>query len=203
MESQENEEQHSAMHRSSLIQILLLVLGILSLYQALHYLLAIVLPFLNWIPENRPYEFIFGQGFLLLIDFCINFLLGYLLIWKSASLSKWIIRKSNLQGDFRIISSPISILYFLILILGINGLLKELPVLFDKVFTSFRASINQRAVEISSHPILSKPWTPIFLNVLLPLLLILFAKELASYFSKNFDQTEKIEISDFQGHEST
>jgi hypothetical protein len=117
--------------------------------------------------------------------------------------SIWIIQKSKLQGDFRIMSSPTTILYFLFLILGISGLLKELPFLLDKVFISFRASINQRAVDLSNYPTLNKPWAPIILNVLLPLLLVLFSKDFAAYLSKNLNQAEKIEISDFKGPESS
>jgi len=108
-----------------------------------------------------------------------------------------------LEGEFKIISSPGSILYFLFLILGVNGLIKELPFLLDKTFISFRAAINERAVELSNHSMLYRPWTPIILNVLLPLLLILLAKNFATYFSKNLDQTDKIEISDFKEPSST
>ena len=191
------------MHKSSLIQTLLIVLGILSLYQGLRDLLTIVLSYFPRIFENEQSEFVVGEVFILLLFCSINFILDYFLIWRSGPWSKWVVRKSNLEGEFKIISSPGSILYFLFLILGVNGLIKELPFLLDKTFISFRAAINERAVELSNHSMLYRPWTPIILNVLLPLLLILLAKNFATYFSKNLDQTDKIEISDFKEPSST
>jgi hypothetical protein len=128
------------------------------------------------------------------LDIFFYFLLGFVLFWKSAALSSWLVKKSKLDSDFKIVSSPKTILYFLFLMVGTYSLINQLPILTDKLFTRFKNEIHGGATE----PVLrhddKKSWSQLCLNNLIPLLIIFFAKKLAEKFSEQLESDKAVVI---------
>ncbi len=188
------------MHKSSIIQIVLIILGIVSFFEGLQYLLGNFVTLITWITGSNKFEGIFEIVLSLLLVTGCYFLLGYFFVSRSGESAVWIVKKSNLSSDIKIQASPEDILYFLFVIIGIYILIKELPYLLDKIFTSFTEAAGKR--DMNAYPSTARrTWTSIILNVLLPTLTILFAKNLAHHFSDKISKDDQLVITTSDGQE--
>ena len=107
---------------------------------------------------------------------------------------------AELGTGFKILSKPNDLLYILLIVTGIFLLLSNLAPLLNAIFISFKQKMprgtnglfeDQRPIE----------WTSLILDIMLPVVLLIFAKPISSYFSKylseepisieeSFDNTE-------------
>jgi hypothetical protein len=113
----------------------------------------------------------------------------WLLIVRSAKFAVFIQKKSGLGADFKIISKPNDLLNILLIVIGIYLLLSNLSPLLTAIFQSFKSKSTsgiQRLYE-DARPI---DWGTIILNIILPLVLLMFSKPIADYFTKNINEQQ-------------
>src|ERR1700680_145310 len=124
------------MHKSTIIQLGLIILGIVSFFHGLETLIGNFANLAGWLlmtEKSRP-DF---TGILIvtsLLISCSYFLLAYFFISRSGRWSQWITEKAKLSSGVTAQASPVDLLYFLFVIIGSYMLLKELPRFLGNVF---------------------------------------------------------------------
>ena len=130
----------------------------------------------------------------------------WLLITKSDKLAAWFYRNSELGNGFKIVSKPNELLHVLLIAIGIYLLLSNLTPLLTTIFDSFRERGSRGLLDMNED---ERPvqWARLLLNIVLPFILLMFAKPIADYFAKNigeepisieesFDRTEITETNE-------
>ena len=130
----------------------------------------------------------------------------WLLITKSDKLAAWFYRNSELGNGFKIVSKPNELLHVLLIAIGIYLLLSNLTPLLTTIFDSFRERGSRGLLDMNED---ERPvqWARLLLNIVLPFILLMFAKPIGDYFAKNigeepisieesFDRTEITETNE-------
>ncbi len=130
----------------------------------------------------------------------------WLLITKSDKLAAWFYRNSELGNGFKIVSKPNELLHVLLIAIGIYLLLSNLTPLLTTIFDSFKERGSRGLLDMNED---ERPvqWARLLLNIVLPFILLMFAKPIADYFAKNigeepisieesFDRTEITETNE-------
>ncbi len=126
----------------------------------------------------------------------------WILIFRSAKFAIFIQKKSGLGTGFKIISNPNDLLNILLIVIGIYLLLTNLSPLLKAILESFKNKTTSGIQHLydDARPI---DWSTIILDIILPLVLLMFAKPIADYFTKNInedqisiEETEKINKTD-------
>ena len=130
----------------------------------------------------------------------------WLLITKSDKLAAWFYRNSELGNGFKIVSKPNELLHVLLIAIGIYLLLSNLTPLLTTIFDSFKERGSRGILDMNED---ERPvqWARLLLNIVLPFILLMFAKPIADYFAKNigeepisieesFDRTEITETNE-------
>jgi hypothetical protein len=181
------------MCKSTVIQIVLIILGIISFYQGLGYFLGNFLTLFAWFTEESNSGNYIVPALSFLIVSMSYLVIGFLFVKNFKSWSDWITERSDLVSDIKITASPNDVLYFLFVIVGAFMLLKEIPFSLDKLFTSFEDEVRRRRLNFYQ-PTPKKTWIVAIMNVVLPILTILFARNLATYFSGGVKKNSDIEL---------
>jgi hypothetical protein len=87
------------------------------------------------------------------------------------------------------------ILYSLFVSTGDYALINRLPHLINSLYTGFEDKIGKGRFNSIRNSGVDNSWTMVFLKMLFPVLLILFAKNLTTYFSKKIKEGSPGEIS--------
>lgn len=130
----------------------------------------------------------------------------WLLITKSDKLAAWFYRNSELGNGFKIVSKPNELLHVLLIAIGIYLLLSNLTPLLTTIFESFKER-GSRGILYMNEDESPVQWARLLLNIVLPFILLMFAKPIADYFAKNigeepisieesFDRTEITETNE-------
>ena len=130
----------------------------------------------------------------------------WLLITKSDKLAAWFYRNSELGNGFKIVSKPNELLHVLLVAIGIYLLLSNLTPLLTTIFDSFKERSSRGILDMNED---ERPvqWARLLLNIVLPFILLMFAKPIADYFAKNigeepisieesFDRTDNTETNE-------
>jgi hypothetical protein len=164
--------------------MILVIAGIVALYQGLQYVLGVLLPFGIGLFSTERRNLLSLDLFSWLFFGGIYFLAGFVLIRWSGVWSEKILNQGKV-GELLIPSSPNAILYYIFIFLGISALVRESPVLLLKIFNGFSDSIDHRIRDSYPHTQPGNPsWAKVILDNLIPLLLVICAKDLADFFSK-------------------
>jgi hypothetical protein len=158
-----------------------LIVGFLALQYFLSVLLGIIAEFKE--EGSNSSLFIYNAGFAIflgLIQACVCFLL----IAKSQSISQAIIRRANIGGTFSFIIQSVDLLFVVLLGIGIYLLVTTLPDLLTNLFLVFKNKASGSMYPPDYTPD-AKGWTRIFFRLLLPVLLLMFARPIANYFAKD------------------
>ncbi len=189
------------MKKADVLQLSLVLIGIFYGFIALQYVLTSLLGILLWIfGGGYGGEGLITSSLPFLISLVLQVLCCWLLIIKSGAIAEYFYKLSALGTGFKIVSKPNDLLYILLIVTGIYLLLSNLAPLLNAIFISFKQKMprgtnglfeDQRPIE----------WTSLILDIMLPFVLLIFAKPISNYFSKylseapisveeSFDNTE-------------
>ena len=174
-----------------------LVFGILSLPSLFTLLVGIFVSLFNGSYDQS--DFIIYNVFIAL-GISLQVFVCWLLIARSTKFSGFIRRNSELGTGINIITKPNDLLYILLIVIGIYLLLSNLSPLLTAIFQSFKSKSAPGIQHLyeTARPI---DWSTIILNIILPSVLLMFAKPIADYFAKNIGE-EQISIEEsFDGTE--
>ena len=191
------------MNKSSTIQLVFVIIGIISFWEGLQYLTGNLIFLLLSLFEDSSGDYFSKTIFFSVLQCAAFFGLAYLLIKNSHKWSKWCAEKSELDNDFKIVASVSNIFYVLFLLIGTYALMKNIPFFLEKAYLSFasKASRSFSTNRVDSPSATS--WLISFLNILLPLLLILLGRNIADYSSNKINKSEVIEITENKDSSST
>lgn len=157
------------------------VFGILSLPSLFTLLVGIFVSLFNGSYDQT--DFIIYNVFIAL-GISLQVFVCWLLIARSAKFSGFVRRKSELGTGINIIAKPNDLLYILLIAIGIYLLLSNLSPLITAILQSFKNKSTPGILHLyeTTRPI---DWSTIILNIILPSVLLMFAKPIADYFAKN------------------
>ncbi len=187
------------MKRSNVLQLTIvlieIVFGILSLPSLFTLLASIFVSIFNSGGYDRSdviiYNVFIALGISLQVFVC------WLLIARSAKFAGFIQKKSGLVTGFNVISKPNAFLNILLIAIGIYLLLTNLSPLLKAIFENFKNKTTS-GIQHLYDDAGAIDWTQIILNLILPLILLMFAKPIADYFAKNLSE-EQISIEETTG----
>jgi hypothetical protein len=191
------------MHKSTIIQLVLIIIGIVAFFNGLENLIGNFVNIAAWflMTEDRKSDFTGIMIITLLLVSFGYFLLAYFFISRSSRWSVWITKKSKLSPGITAQAPPVELLYFLFVIIGSYMLLKELPRFLGKAYNWFAITVT-RNYETGLPPDPRSPWTQSLLSILIPILTILLAKNLAVYFAGKIDSRKELSITDEPGQDA-
>jgi len=172
------------MKKADVLQLSIVLIGVFYGLLAAQKLLQYVYDFLLF-TVTGAYN---AEGFLaplfsLLLFVCLQIAAAWILIVKSGSIADFIREKANLASGFRIEVFPAELLYMILVSIGIYLLLNNLAPILEGIFQGFRAKIPRGVSGLfeDERPI---QWVRLFVDIVLPLALLILARPLANYFAK-------------------
>jgi hypothetical protein len=182
------------MNKTITIQLSFVIVGVFSFFRALEQLPGIF-TLLLWLNKGIAQEGFFKAVFSNILAGGFYLLIGYFFIFKSGAWSEWALKKSQLKGDLERSPTAFEILFSLFVITGVYGLMNQLPYLINSLYTGFEEKIGRPGPDLFRNSHVDNSRAMIFLKILSPVLLIVYAKSLASYFSKKIKERSPVEIS--------
>lgn len=182
------------MKKADVLQLAVMLVGIILGFITLQIIFSALFGLLAWLfTGGYAAENYLAPGIAVYISIVLQGLCSWLLITKSGNLAAYLYEKSNLGTGFKIVSNIQSLLYIILVAIAIYLLITNLTPLINAVFKSFKEKAtgnsfsqqDQRPVE----------WAELFISILLPCLLLFFAKPIASFFAKNINE-EPLNIED-------
>jgi hypothetical protein len=112
---------------------------------------------------------------------------SWVLITKSEQLAVYLHKKTNLGKGFKIIARPNDLLYILLIAIGIYIFLQNISPFLTAIYETFiqRSPRGVRGLFEDERPV---AWTRLILNIIVPLVLLMFAKPIADYFARNIGE---------------
>lgn len=119
------------------------------------------------------------------------------LIKRSGDAANFICELASFGQSLKISSKPVDLLFILLVVVGIYFLIAELPAFIKAIIGAFRSKAPHNNFSFAEE---QKPvdWLRIFISLILPAVLLMFAKPIAVYFAKDLSE-EAIEITDVPG----
>lgn len=170
------------MKKGNVIQLVLIIIALIIAFQTVYFFINAVTTLLyaigsgdygsNLTPALTLFLIVLAQG-----------TIAWLLITRSATIADSIYTKANAGTSFKIVSRPQDILFILLIVCGFYFLLSDLPALIKALVNAFS---TKAAGRFNMYEQVQPPnWTLMFIKLLLPLVLLMFAKPIAAYFAKN------------------
>ena len=176
------------MKKADVLQLSIVLIGIVYGFVALQYILTSLLGILLWVfGGGYGGEDLLTSSIPFLVSFLLKVLCCWLLIIKSGAIAEYFYKLSELGTGFKIVSKPNDLLHILLIVTGIYLLLSNLAPLLNAIFISFKQKMprgtnglfeDQRPIE----------WTSLILDILLPVVLLIFAKPISNYFLKYLNE---------------
>ncbi len=176
------------MKKADVLQLAIILVGIIFGFLTLQYLFSSLFAIFTWIFSGG-----YGADNYLAPGLSIYAVIGFqalccwILITKSDKLASYLYEKSNLGTGFKIVTNTQSLLYIVIIAIGIYLFLSNLTSLLTVIFNGFKQRISHRVLNQfeDERPV---EWARLVLDILLPFLLLLFAKPIAGFFAKNIGE---------------
>jgi hypothetical protein len=169
------------MKRANVLQLTFILVGIVygifSVPVILSLLLTTIIMLLNG--GSEPGEILLFNVFSLLA-IALQIFACWLLITRSGSFAASVQKRSGIGKGFSITANPNDLLHILFVVVGIYLLLTNLAPFLKAVFMSFQARGRSGLLEVEN---LAPDWITIIINLLLPLILLMFGKPIADYFA--------------------
>lgn len=174
------------MKKADVLQLAIVVVGIIFGFLTLQYIFSSLFAIFSWIFSGGYGADYLAPGVSIYAVIGLQALCCWVLITRSDKLASWLHDKSNLGTGFKITGNIQSLLYVVLVAVGIYLLLSNLNPLINTIFQGFKDRVSndifrqqdQRPVE----------WARLILDVLLPLLLLIFSNPIAGYFAKNIGE---------------
>jgi hypothetical protein len=184
------------MQRNTLVQLIVIYIGILAIYAGISYLIPVVSAAFTHLVADR------GTGNYFEIIYLISFILfiaaGYIIIAKSGDISVFISDRSGLDDSLKIYTKPSQLLSILIVVIALAHLLDYTPKLFHDLYQLFTGSTDGRLIGYQGKLLDPPQLFGNFLHVLIACLMIIFCRNLTVYFSKNILLGENEIIADHE-----
>jgi hypothetical protein len=178
------------MQRSNVLQLSFiltgLIFGILSIPSFLTMAAGIIFSFFG--SGYNQTDFITYNIFIA-FGIALQIIACWFLVIRSGKLASFFYKKTGLKKGIGIAGKPNELLHILLVAIGIYLLLVNIAPLLKSIFQSFKDKATagvQNLYKVS----LPVDWTTIVLNLALPLILLMFAKPVADYFSKYISEEE-------------
>ncbi len=180
------------MKKANVLQLSIVLIGIVFGFVALQYIIGSLWGIFSWIFSggygNDAY---YGATLTIVAAVGLQVICCWLLITKSAKITAFLYKKADLETGVKILSNPNDLLHILLLVIGIYMLLDNLTPLLTAVINSFKEKMPGGVLGVfeDSRPV---AWTSLILNILLPLVLLMFARPISDYFSNHLSNEEII-----------
>jgi len=169
------------MKRSDALQLAVILVGLVMGLLTLQYLISSLYAVFLWLFDD-------GNGMLspMLTIFAVaglQTLFCWILISRSAAIAGFIRRVSGFNAEIQIVSQPTDLLYILLVVLGIYLLFANTGPLLTAIIESFTKKSSPANFDPFSDQRPVK-WIPLVVEIVLPVILLIFGKPIAAYFSK-------------------
>ena len=177
------------MKRLDLVQLTFIIIGIIAGFFCLRLIAPFLLYFFSWFSEGLKGGYFLEAFIQNIIMIAVYLIFSIYLIKNSKQLAEWISNKASLDSDINLSLNKTELIFALFLGLGIFGLIDELASLIPDLYTYIKENNN---VDIG--PYIKKPRTVMVatesIKVALFLILIIYAKTFADYFSSRINNIE-------------
>ena len=180
------------MKKADVLQLSIILIGIVFGFFTLQYILSSLYTVFFWIfGGGYGGEGYFSTTITIFAVAGLQAICCWLLITKSERIAALIYQRSKLGSTFKIVSKPNDLLYILLTAIGIYLLLSTLSPLLQAIFQSFKDAGSGGIRSLFDEP---RPtnWKQLILDIILPLILLMFGKPIADYFAKNLSDEEMI-----------
>ncbi len=181
------------MQSSSLIQLSLIILGLIAAITGVQVLMEGFFGILIF-GLGTASEYVTQNAILTLLSTGMHFLIAWFLISNSKDWTRRLVNFTRVDPNFSIIANPAQILFFLFVCIGVYSLIKEFPVLLQKLYVEFSTRVARISREETFYQTKLPDWPAVVLLNLFPVLLILFARQLSNYFASKMTEESIIEI---------
>jgi len=171
------------MKKANVLQLAIVLIGIVFGFLSLQYLLSSLYGIFIWLFASGGRDEYFSGTLSIFALVGLQALCCWLLITRSEKLAAWFYRHSQLGNEFKITSKPNELLHVLLVVIGIYLLLSNLTPLITTIFDFFKEHSSRGLYKIEDEQ--PAPWARLLLNIILPFILLMFAKPIADYFAKN------------------
>ena len=179
------------MRRPDIIQLVIIIVALMIAYKAIDLLPQFIGLIISWMFYGMTGGNVFDQLIYIGLFLIVYVVAILLLINQSKGLALYISEKFDLDQQVKLDQSKNNLLYVLFIGLGIYALIQKLPILFNSLWKIFSHNINNRGLLDIDY---EKPdFILLSIQILLPLLLIIFARDLSNYFSDKISHKDEIE----------
>jgi hypothetical protein len=183
------------MKKGDVVQLAVIILALLLAYATLSYIIGGIAQMMYLLMPGDTYSGAWLTGMAgLLFAGLVQLLLSWLLLLRSRKIADFIYEKASIGTSFAVISRPADLLYVLLIVVGFYSLLENLPPVIKAVGTAFKSKATASRFEMYE-PVKPPDWATLFIRLLLPLILLMFAKPIASYFAQHVNE-EPVSIGD-------
>jgi len=184
------------MKQYPIIQLLVILLGVIFIYNGAAYLLTnVYMAVFSLI--NSSGEYGWETTVFYIVAALSSLTIGYVAIIKSKDLSGWIGERSKLGDGLKVISNSKELLSIFILFLALQHLLTYLPGFASHLFSFITNSFPHRTDSLTAiDPNANYDWLESFLHLLFSCLMIIFCGNLTNYFYKNLSPNNEFIITE-------
>jgi hypothetical protein len=176
------------MKKADVLQLSIVLVGIIFGFLTLQYIFSSLFGIFAWIFSGG-----YGTADYLAPGISIYAVIGlqalccWLLITRSGKLAAYLYQKSELGTGFKIVTSTQKLLYVVLICIGIYLFISNLTPLLTTVFNGFKQRVSNNILNQfeDQRPV---EWGRLILDILLPVILLIFARPIAGYFAKNIGE---------------
>jgi hypothetical protein len=188
------------MKKADVLQLTIVLVGIVYGFVALQYLFSSLYGIFAWIfAGGYGTDSYFPGSISIFAVIGLQVICCWLLITRSDKLAAYFYSRSRLGTGFKIVSKPNDLLYILLIAIGIYLFLSNIGPLLSGIFESFkyRSPRGVRGLFDDPRPV---EWARLILSLIVPLVLLMFAKPIADYFAKNVGEEPISMEADHEDH---
>ncbi len=168
------------MRKSDTLQLVIIVLAVVTGFTALQSFTMAVFSFVfSFMDENVGGRYA-GTVLPYLLTGLLQAVTAWIILTKSKDLALYIYERTGIGRSFRITSNPADVLFILLIVLGIFMLISQLPTFLSAILDAFKSKVA------SGYSSLEPGSTSLglsFVRLLLPLILLMFTKQVTNYFA--------------------
>ena len=189
--------------KSNLLQLAIVICGIILGFLSLQYLLASLVGIIYILSDRSGFgeQGIFFPLMSVIIPVLLQTICSWLLISRSKSISGFIQTRSKLPPQFSVSSNTHELLFIILVVIGIYMLIINLSPLLNSIVLMFRQKVSPGIFDLPFEK-QKEGWLKLCLDILLPLILLMFARPIANYFT-GFTEGEQLSIEENNENEIT
>lgn len=177
------------MKRLDLVQLTLIIIGIISAFFCLRLITPFLFYLFSWFSEGLKGGYFLEVFIENIIQIATYLLFSIYTIKNSKQLAGWISNRANLQSDINFALNKNELLYAVFLGLGVFGIISELPSPLSDLYHYIKNNNS-----LATDPGFKNPQLDFiivnFIKVFLFVILMVYAKVFADYFSSRINNTE-------------